>query len=97
MGFKGRALASVKVTSEESPVPRQGTVGRGLARRIIPEKRRGGTAERDRMKGGEGREGGVDGERRSSSGGERTGSSFLICPKVSGSLVTPGGEPIGQS
>lgn len=27
MGFKGRALASVKVTSEESPVPRQGTVG----------------------------------------------------------------------
>lgn len=68
MGFKGRALASVKVTSEESPVPRQGTVGWGLARRIIPEKRRGGTAERDRMKGGEGREGGVDGERRSRTG-----------------------------
>lgn len=29
MGFKERALASVKVTSEESPVPRQGTVGWG--------------------------------------------------------------------
>lgn len=29
MGFKGRALASVKVTSEESPLPRQGTVGSG--------------------------------------------------------------------
>lgn len=41
MGFKGRALASVKVTSEESPVPRRGTVGGGevgRARRQTEDK-----------------------------------------------------------
>lgn len=46
MGFKGRALASVKVTSEESSVPRQGTVrswetGRGAGQgRAVDYSRR---------------------------------------------------------
>lgn len=35
MGLKGRALASVKVTSEESPAPRGGPEGGGEGQREV--------------------------------------------------------------
>lgn len=44
MGFKGRALASVKVTSEESLVPRQGTArwwGAGTGGRLFQNEDEG--------------------------------------------------------
>lgn len=57
----GGFLASVKVTSEECPVPRQGTVGQEgwlkgnwWGEEISPERRRGGTAERGGTKRGRG-------------------------------------------